>query len=459
VAPERLMLPSGGRAPAFAAVHGGVLSCAALLGLRGGSGRQRIARAAVTAVTVGTAILVVTDFVIAPVTGRFSGLYQDFGPILIAGRAANAGTDPYALFVPLASTTLVAHLGFDYLPVIALLARPLAAMPYQVAATLWLWVLLAATVAGSVITARTALPDTWPREAIGFAAGIAFAPAIYNLWNGQINALVLLSVAVAFRAWVRGDQVSCGVALGLGGVAKLAPAALLLLLVARRWWRGVIAAAAVAVAALAVGIIGLGFGRTWEWISQVLPTLERADGWYLNQSVGALISRLANHNVAYLQPTAAWLQGTITVASVACLLGAAAAVRRGPTTVDRRTLEFSAGVVAMVLAGSIGWWDDYASLLVPLLALGGLAARGALARPLTLAAAAAFLVVGVVTPAFLALGGNSWLPGTHGTAWWWPALQLDSLPAWSVVGLLIVLGATLLRWGSVLAPRARGAPT
>jgi hypothetical protein len=427
---------------------------ATLLGLRGGARRERLAHAAVVAVTAGAALLVFIDFILAPITGHFSGSFDDFGPILAAGHAANAGTDPYATFLANWRTSMAANLGFDYLPVVATLARPLAALPHQVAVALWLWGILGCTVGASVITARTVLPARWPRTAIGLSAGVLFAPALYNLWHGQMNEVVLLSLAVAFWAWIRGDEITCGLALGFGGVAKLAPAALLLLLLARRWWRGAAAGAAVGALALLAGGLTIGVRRSIEWITQVLPALQRADGWYFNQSLGGLISRLVDHSVGHVQPTLPWLQAVVTGISAACLLAAAAVVRRGNAGADRRALEFSAGVVAMVLAGSVAWWDDYSSLLIPLLVIAGLAARGVVGRPVVVAGSALLLVVGAAAPAFLGLGGTGWLPGTFGTTWWWPALQLDSLPAWSAVALLVVLLVTLARDRARSWPRA-----
>jgi len=60
----------------------------------------------------------------------------------------------------------------------------------------------------------------------------------------------------------------------------------------------------------------------------------------------------------------------------------------------------------------------------------------------------------VAYPAFLALGGTGWLPATFDTAWWWPALQLDSLPAWTALLALVVLVVTLV--GSPTRSRPRG---
>src|ERR1019366_3719345 len=163
------------------------------------------------------------------------------------------------------------------------------------------------------------------------------------------------------------------------------------------------------------------------------------------QSLGGLVSRLVDHSVAQVQPTLPWLQLVVTTTSAACILAAAAVVRSGSASADRRALEFSAGVVAMVLAGSVAWWDDYSSLLIPLLVIAGLAARREVARPVVVTASALFVIVGVAYPAFLGLGGTAWLPSTFGTAWWWPALQLDSLPAWTAAALLGMLLGTLAR--------------
>ena len=415
---------------------------------------ERLARVAIAAAVAACVALVAVNFVLAPLTGHFTGWFEDFGPILAAGRAANAGADPYAGFIANAPTSLVTNLGFDYMPLVAVLARPLAALPYAVAQTIWLWCILAANVAGAIIVARETLPATWPRTSIGFAAAIVFAPMVYNVWHGQMNAFVFLSLAIALRSWLRGDQVGCGLALGLGGVAKVAPAALLLLLLRRRWWPGFLAGAGTLVGSLVAGGVLLGFDRVREWLTSVLPVLSRADGWYFNESLGALISRTAGHNVFRLDPPDPALQLAVTVASAGCLIAAVWAVRSGTASTERRQIEFGAAVTAMVLAGSIAWWDDYSSLLIPLLAIAGLVARREASRPLIFAGVAVFLVAGVAAPAFLGSGGTGWVPSTFGTAWWLPALQLDSLPAWTPLAQMVALLVTLARGGAWSGPRA-----
>jgi hypothetical protein len=111
----------------------------------------------------------------------------------------------------------------------------------------------------------------------------------------------------------------------------------------------------------------------------------------------------------------------------------------------------------MVLAGSVAWWDDYSSLLIPLLVVAGLAARGRAGRPVMVTAGTLFLAAGVAYPALLGLGGSGWLPSTYGSAWWWPALQLDSLPAFAAAALLGALLVALGRRRGTTSPTGQAA--
>ena len=226
-----------------------------------------------------------------------------------------SGADPYAMFLANWRTNMAANLGFDYLPIVATLARPLAALPQPVAQMLWLWWILGCTVAASVLTARSVLPASWPRTAIGVAAGVLFAPGpLQPLARSDERRRPAQPGGRAAAPGSAATRSPAELALGLGGVAKLAPPALLLLLLARRWWRGAAAGGGVAVLALVGGILTLGMQRTVEWVTQVLPALERADGWYFNQSLGGVISRLVDHSVWHVQPTLPLLQAAVTLA-------------------------------------------------------------------------------------------------------------------------------------------------
>jgi hypothetical protein len=417
------------------------------------SRRQRIGHALVLATTLGCVAMVLVNFVVAPLIGHFTGRFEDFGFLLDGGRAANVGADPYAPFIARAPTTQVIHLGFDYLPIIAVLMRSLAGLPHHVAATLWLWFILGCTTVALIIGARVTLPSTWPRAAIGFCLIVLFPATTYNLWHGQMNAVVLLTLAIALRAWIRGDEITCGIALGLGGIAKVAPLALLLLLLRRRWWRGFLAGTATAVASLLASGLFLGFNRVTEWFTGVLPFLGRIDGWYLNEGLGGLISRIFDHNVVRLDPALPALQATVTLLSAACVLAAAWLVRGGEASAERRSLEFGTAILAMVLAGAVTWWSDYGSLALTVLVLLGLAAKGFVSRRVLVAGTVFAVVAGVGASVFFGYFGQGWIPSTYDTPWWIPALQIDSIPGYTAVILLVTLLIALARDSTMSAPQ------
>jgi alpha-1,2-mannosyltransferase len=405
----------------------------------------RSLRLLLTAVTLAAVAGALQSFVVAPLTGHFTGTFEDFNAYLDAGRAANAGTDPYAGF----NAATITMSGFDYPPLDAWLFRPLALLPFHIAQALWLWLGLACTVGGAVLVARTLLPRDWPSIRVGVSAALLFAPATYNLWHGQANPLVFLLLALALRSWVRGDQGRCGAVLGVAAAVKLAPLVLLVLLVRRRWWRGVAAMLATAALASVAGVLLVGVGTAHTFLTTVFPTLNRDNGWVYNQSWNAVLSRLVNHSVfASATPSTAIHLGSLLLGA-AGLLWAAWAVRPGERPREMRGAEFGAGVAAMLLSGSVAWIAHDVHLLIPIFAaLGLVAVHGRRTAPLVRGAlAAAVLAVGVLAPLLIAGASmTSLVAASHGR-WWWFQLQLWSAPALAAALLVAALGASAVRAG------------
>src|ERR1035437_8280564 len=172
----------------------------------------RIARPVLHVGALAAAVSALLTFVIPALTGRFSGEFEDFSIERTAGAALLHGTDPYATFIPIAATTPVHGLGFDYPPVTACLFQPFAALPASVADGIWLCFGLACVVGGAVIVARTVLPARWPRVSLAVVTSLVFAPATYNLWHGNINVVMFLTLALAVEGrrrsvdWVGFEQ-------------------------------------------------------------------------------------------------------------------------------------------------------------------------------------------------------------------------------------------------------------
>src|SRR5207253_2514655 len=103
---------------------------------------------------VAASLVALKSFVIDPLTGHFTGTFEDFSAYFGAARSIAAGGSPYAQFDP--GTVVMS--GLIYPPFAALLLRPLAPMTEPEALTVWLIGSLACTVAAAIIVARTALP-------------------------------------------------------------------------------------------------------------------------------------------------------------------------------------------------------------------------------------------------------------------------------------------------------------
>jgi alpha-1,2-mannosyltransferase len=406
--------------------------------------------------TAAILLVALWSFVLAPILGRFGGDFEDFSAYIGAARNMAAGHSPYAGFDGNVSVVMT---GFDYPPFASLLVRPLALLSDSAAVVLWLWISLACTVAGAIVLARTALPASWPRLQLALLASLAFAPAAYNYWHGQMNPVIFLLLALGYRSWVRGNEKTTGALLGLAAGVKLAPVVLVVLLLRRRWWRGTAVMAATALASVLVTVPVIGTGGVRTFFTTVLPTLTRETGWIYNQSLGGSMSRAVDHSVLLIGPDDHLLHLSIFAVAVVVLGLVAWVVRPGQRDPAVRGAEFGLGVLGMLLAASIAWFPHFTHLLFPIAAVAGLgAARGWRIDRRTLAGALAILVVfAVVVPVALASIDMNTLVRAHGTAGWWPFLQVFSLPSLAVLAFFAALLHTLRGMQSEPTPKRAGA--
>ncbi len=404
------------------------------------AGRRRLVRDArilchVAAAAAALGLLV--TFVAGPLGGHFQGSFEDFAVYWRAALAVAHGRDPYLGFRAGSSVVMS---GFDYPPPAMLLVWPLALLSHAWAVRAWLWLGLLATLGAAVITCRAILPPSWPRLSLAVLAAAVYAPATYNYWHGQVNPLVFLCLALALRAYVRGDQVACGAFLALGADIKLEPVVLGLLLLRRQWWRGVLAMAVGGLVPLLLAVLLIP-GSLATWVRHVLPALARDNGWIYNQSLDGVLSRLVGHSVTHVDAPLALLHGAVLAGDAVLLAVVVWRVRPSARTPLDRAIEFGVAVTAMLLVASIAWIPHYVSLLIPLAVAARLALLpGARHRRLAAAAGALVLVVtAALVPWALAQLTMAQVERLQTTALWWPFLQLSSLPALAALGLLMAL--------------------
>jgi hypothetical protein len=406
-----------------------------------------------------TAIAVVLgatyNYVWLPLHGQFAGNLDDFGsrpdlissaPGILGGASQHArGADPYGPFLSYTATQQTAMAPFCQTPILIFLMRPFLLLSRQWQENVWLWMELASVVAGSLLVASVSLPRDWPWRRIALIVPLLFAPATYNLWHGNVNAIIFFVNALALVAWTRGWQVRCGVFIGIGAAIKIAPIAMLVLFIRRRWWKGAVAAGALELASIVVAVAYASAPVVREFFLQVVPVLQREDGWYFNQSGSAVLSRVAEHSVTNLDPPIGWLHVLVVVVDAALLALTAWAVRSGRAAPSRRTAEFGLGIAALLLVGGTTWYAHHIQVLVPVAAAVAWLTTSRVRRSAILWAVALVVVVdALLAPWFLAHVAPTLNPGAiQADGLWWAFLQLVSLPALSVLGLYAALLSAL----------------
>jgi alpha-1,2-mannosyltransferase len=412
---------------------------------------RSIAHVLLTAGAVAAVIGAVYNFIALPLAGAFTGAFEDFGAYSSAAHAVAAGTSPYASF----GDATIVMTGFDYPPFAAVLLRPLAFLSTRWQELTWLWIALGALVGGAVITARALLPASWPRARVGIFVALTFPPATYNLWHGQMNTIIFLFLALALSDYLSGHRTRCGVILGVAAGIKIAPVVLLIVLVRRGWWRAALAGIAAGAATVAVGIGALGWSVTHQYLTSVLPVLNRDNGWIYNQTWNGVVNRLFQHSVLTVDAPSPWLHGAATALSLLTVGALLLVVNRRERSRAERGAEFACGLTVMLLVGSIAWYPVYVHLLIAIAAAIGLAyERGRLGRGLVGWSAAAFIGVGVIGGAAIAaLSGGGIGPVATSPAWWL-FLQACSLPALLAAALLVALARALRSQRTALAVTA-----
>jgi alpha-1,2-mannosyltransferase len=201
---------------------------------------------------------------------------QSWGPgdavvYLAAGERLNAGHELYALgpgdrpvelrppywTVPLLSP-----------PLIAVVWRPLAAVPELIGLWVWTW--------SCTVAAFGTLGFLIRREPVrtGLILALVGVPFSVLAWSGNVDALRLPATIVAFWLATRGRPLAAGVVVGLLTAVKLTPAVLVLWLLVTGRWRAVVAAAATVAVATLISVLGAGWDAHLDYLSVARSSIE-----------------------------------------------------------------------------------------------------------------------------------------------------------------------------------------
>jgi hypothetical protein len=347
---------------------------------------------------------------------------QDFAAYWAAGLSRLWGLDPYVNYagqghdlpLPWDGVAQFRHSRFLYPPLVLDLFRPLLGLPYLAAKALFTIAMLAAWLGAGLTVAS----DRRTR-AVFFGLSALYFPFYRHLERGQIDLLILLLLALAWRArerdWLAGAA--------LAASAALKPAFAGMLPVVWALGRGRAALAALAIGGALVGLTALvdgpaalreyvtavvpraslyGEGGTEEMLLPSLPggrdddTIDR-DGRNYRTTIGdapasASLPRLLAPETP--SPASARLPFVLAIFGLALL---ARRLRVGQDAAAA-TLLFWAAAVACVVTSPAGWVMGLV-LALPLATVGAtLAAEGRLPRGPMVAGAIAWVALALPQP-------------------------------------------------------------
>ncbi len=404
-------------------------------------------------VLVGTVPLAYA-FLLSPDSGHWMvdlRVYREAGISLLDGRAVYDHVTPPPQELP-----------FTYPPFAALLAIPLAWVPFTVLGWIWFYAQLVAI----VVTVRIAAAPLLARvERHGVVWGLLALAITYTLpvtdglRFGQVNAFLVLAVLIDVarpdlvrRIRLPGGFPLHGVLVGLATAIKLTPGVFIIYFLVTRQWRAA-ATSIVTVAVSIVGVLLIAPRLSLDFWTDALFASDRLghnDGT-ANQSIRAVILRVGPEGTL----------GTLLLLgliAVVVIIGYAAAKR----AYDHHELLLAFTLVAMVgvLVSPVSWSHHFHWLLPGVC---WLVARGFVTRDRRVIAA----------------GAAVWLILTLHITWWahWRLMGnghavfdrhlATGNPLWAVphnalalVGLLTLFGLARMAWTTPkVEDRQRSAPT
>lgn len=269
-------------------------------------------------------------------------VYLGAGERLNAGHplyAISPGDRPIGVEPPFWTVPLLSP------PPIAVLWRPLAALPWELGVYLW-WALDVACIAAVLIAMLKRRPLV-----ASLAVMLLSVPLAYEIGVGNMNGIVLLGLVLAWRATARGEEGSAGALAGVMTAFKLTPAVIGWWLLTSGRWTAVRAALAAGLAVLTISVLGAGLDAHVRYLGVVRET--SAFGARPLSLAGMALYVGVPGAVASLLPTAALILG----------LGMVLALRSRPGPA------FAVAVLTMVFGSptiSINWFIYLLACLAPI---------------------------------------------------------------------------------------------
>ena len=292
---------------------------------------------------------------------------NEFTQDYVSARAISDGLDPYAPERALMERYLPGRPAYvvrnPHPPLQILLVWPFSRLPFRGARAIWLLVQAAAIASAIALIGREL---GWSRSiaaVVGIGA-LAVPVAQKELVYGNLNGLMLLLLAVAWRALRAERESAAGAAVGAATALKLFPLFMLIPLIRMRRTKGAGVAVASGAILTVVGFIPVGFSSI--------------HGLRASLAENAAFWRAAPFNVSLVAIPYRWLDTTIwhtgvataprAAGAIAGLLIAGCLMSAYVTPAYRSRDVFWAAAPWMVLMSPLAW-DWYLVLTLPIVVL------------------------------------------------------------------------------------------
>jgi hypothetical protein len=264
-------------------------------------------------------------------------------------------------------------------PASILVFLPLAFTTYVTAFRIWSAGSIA-MIAAAVILMRRELgsaPGTVPVRGFWIIVTLMLLfsfPLREQMYNGQLNPVLLLCITGAWIAARRDRDVLAGVLLGIAAAVKLFPLFLFIAPALRKRWSTLIAGAITIIIANIIAVAVLGVGAYRDYVFTVMPALVVMQSSAYNASLVAFWKKLFDSPGVGFLPVHSWAHWPavatigLTLSAIAIIAAIVVSHRRARDR-DGVDLAFAAAILGMVLLSPITWPHGFLILLLPLVLL------------------------------------------------------------------------------------------
>ena len=266
------------------------------------SGAGRMARLIVPAIAIGVVVAIQIMYFNRGLIPGDAYIYFYAGQRLNAGHMVYAllpgdhqiGYEPPFFTVPLLSP-----------PPIAVLFRPLAAMPNELGVYVW-WLATIAVLAAVILWMLRERPIL-----VGLAVLVLSVPIVYQIGVGNLNGLIVAGIVLGWWLLTRRHEVAAGAVFALMTAFKITPGMFLWWLITQRRWTAIQAFVATGLVVLVVSVLGAGIQAHLDYLGIMRQTAV-AGTTYLSLA-GAARYVGVPVEIANLLPTASLVVGAVLI--------------------------------------------------------------------------------------------------------------------------------------------------